>query len=317
MLKTLNAALNSQQVYITCTRDYRHTSTSYQPSVESKPPASSCKRDNSGPQDFKACVNGYVCYLYKWNNRGWAPSWRNEKIFGSDFIDEEPWSVNITDIITSSVSAYFDGVRGYGDKDISAFGRGIFSSMSNDRNMESLWDPATPGMFTVPVCFSRYNWATVIDGYRFPQNGIFDTQPRNSIKNLPCNCGPWGRDTEAVWKEVGLWNADMGKDRRYFDDYTASRCGYQIYDKIKDPVERYVAFCRVHIHGRMKDRIRYVGQDWQCNIVIYVLERMGYPGQSRSFFLGIFYRNILTAFPMVQACGSWPRRYIMLFIVRW
>lgn len=278
MLKTLNAALNSQQVYITCTHDYRRTFTSYQPSVESKPPAGSCKRDNSGPQDFKACINGYVCYLYKWNNRGWALSWRNEKIFGSDFIDEEPWSTNITDIITSSVSAYFDGVRGYGGRDMSALGRGIFSSLSADHNVESLWDPTTPGMFTVPVCFSKYNWATVIDGYRFPQNGLFDTQPRNSIKNLPCNCGPWGRDTEIVWKEIGLWNAGTGKDRKYFTDYTTSKCGYQIYDKIKDPIERYVAFCRVHVHGRMKDRIRYVGRDWQCNIVIDVLEKMGYPG---------------------------------------
>lgn len=274
MLKTLNVAINSQSVYITCSKDYRQTSKTWEPSVEDKVPAPTCKKDNSGPQDFKACVDGYCCYLYKWNSRGWAPSWRNEKIFGSEVIDEEPWNVDVTDIIKSSVGSYTHDLRGKAPS--TALATGIFNSLGKDHAVESLWDAATPGIFTVPVCFSKYNWATVIDGYRFPQNGIFDTQPRNSIKNMPCNCGPWGRDTKQLWKEVGIWDIDS-KDRKYFKDYTAGKCGYQIYDKIKDPVERYVAYCRVNVHTDLNSKIRHAGKHWQCDIIIDAIERFGYP----------------------------------------
>lgn len=274
MLKTLNAAINSQSVYITCSKDYRRTAKTWEPSIEDKALAPTCRKDNSGPQDFKACVDGYCCYLYKWNNRGWAPSWRNERIFGSDFLDEEPWGVNVTDIIRSSVGSYTQGLRGKPPSEGLAVG--VFNSLGNDHPVESLWDAAAPGMFTIPVCFSTHNWATVIDGYLFPQNGIFDTQPRNSIKNMPCNCGPWGKDTEELWKEIGIWDTDV-KDRKYFKDYTAGKCGYQIYDKIKDPVERYVAYCRVNVHTDLNDRIRYAGKHWQCNIVIAAIEQFGYP----------------------------------------
>lgn len=274
MLKTLNVAINSQSVYITCSKDYRQTATTWKPSVEDKALAPTCKKDNSGPQEFKACIDGYCCYLYKWNDRGWAPSWRNEKIFGSNVIDEEPWNVEVTDIIKSSVGSYTNGLR---DKAPSAgLATGIFNSLGNDHAVESLWDAATPGIFTIPVCFSTYNWATVIDGYRFPQNGLFDTQPRNSIKNLPCNCGPWGKDTEKVWKEIGIWDTDV-KHRKYFGDYTAGKCGYQIYDKIKDPVERYVAYCRVNVHTTLNFRIRHEGKHWQCDIIIAIIEQFKYP----------------------------------------
>lgn len=273
MLKTLNAAINSQSVYITCSKDYRKTAKTWEPSVEDKSLAPTCRKDNSGPQDFKACVDGYCCYLYKWNNRGWAPSWRNERIFGSDFLDEEPWNVNVTDIITSSVRSYTQGPRGKSPS--VGLAVGVFDSLGNGHAVESLWDAATPGIFTIPVCFSTHNWATIIDGYRFPQNGIFDTQPRNSIKNMPCNCGPWGKDTEKLWKEIGIWDTDI-KDRKYFKDYTTGKCGYQIYDKIKDPVERYVAYCRVNVHTDLNDRIRYAGKHWQCNIIIAAIEQFGY-----------------------------------------
>lgn len=262
MLKILNAALNSQNIYITCTKDYRRTLKPYEPSIESKSPTNTCKRDNSGPQDFKACINDYVCYIYKWNNSGLTPGWHNEKIFGPNIVDEAPWNIDVTDIITSSVNAYFDDVRGTKSPALGSLGE---------------HDPVAPGVFNIPVCFSKYNWATVVDGYRFPKNIAFDVQPRHSIKNLPCNCGPWGRDTEQVWREVGLWSEKGSKDWRRFADYR-EKCGYQIYDKITDPVERYVAFCRVEIYGRIGGKVRPYGKDWDCDSVISVLERLGYPG---------------------------------------
>ncbi|KAH0609857.1 uncharacterized protein H6S33_012403 [Morchella sextelata] len=273
MLKTLNAAINSQAVYITCSKDYRRTATDYRPTVEKqKAGAANCKKDNSGPKDFKACVEGYCCYIYKWNNRGWAPSWRNDKLFGADVIDDEPWNVKITDIITSSVQAYIHGIREI--TPTYSLTAGIFRSLRSD-NVGSLWDPTTPGMFTVPVCFSTHNWATVIDGYRFPINGHIDAQPRNSVKNLPCNCGPWGKDTEQVWKEVGLWNLDPND--RWFNDYTTSKCGYQIYDKIEDPLEKYVAYCRVKVGTTWNFRIRSAGEHWNCPMVLNAIKKLGYP----------------------------------------
>lgn len=180
----------------------------------------------------------------------------------------------MADIITSSVRSYFENLRA--PSPATGLTRGIFSAFADGQPVESLWDAATPGMFTVPVCFSKYNWATIIDGYRFPQNGIFDSQPRNSIKNLPCSCGPWGRDTEAVWREVGIWKTD-GKGRGYFKDYTVGKCGYQIYDKIQDPVERFVAYCHVDVHATMNYRIRKSGKHWQCRIITDLIKKLGYP----------------------------------------
>jgi hypothetical protein len=95
MLKALNAIWSSQKIYITCTKDFRRTAKPYRPVVENRAKAASCRRDNSGPPEFKACVEEYVCYMYKWSDRGPSPAWHNEQPPGKDVLEYDPWNIDI------------------------------------------------------------------------------------------------------------------------------------------------------------------------------------------------------------------------------
>src|SRR5690554_6580025 len=96
MLKSLNAIWRSQKIYITCTKDFRRTAKPHRPVVENRAKAPSCRRDNTGPPEFKVCVEGYVCYMYKWSDRGPKPAWHNKRILGKEILEEEPWSLDMT-----------------------------------------------------------------------------------------------------------------------------------------------------------------------------------------------------------------------------
>jgi hypothetical protein len=243
MLKALNQAFRSQRIYITCTSDFRITSKPHRPSSESyssMAKAANCRRDNTGPQDFKACIDDMVCYMYRFNDRATQTEWHNERPRGKEVWEEHPWNIDIRDVIESSVRGYQDGSRE--DSGLLHQLTHPFTPQISREALETAVDPRSPGLFTIPVCFSKYGWSTVVDGHRWPMQWVHNLDMSNSIKSLPCNCGPWGRDTEQVWRELGIWG-NHGKARAM----KCINCGWQIHDKIRDILERYVAFCRLGV----------------------------------------------------------------------
>ncbi|KAL7269624.1 hypothetical protein RUND412_007698 [Rhizina undulata] len=263
--KTLNSALTSQKVYITCTRhmDYEK----FDPSVDLVAALEdSCKADKSGPQNLKACIGDQVCYLYRWNDRGLKLAHHNEEPFGFDAIEDEPWEVDPAAIIKSSVSTYMLGIENTHNTDQSGAEPPL---LSIGPSADAISNPEFPGVFSIPVCLSPYNWNTQLDNY-----GIHDDlNPHSSKKNLPCYCGPLGSQTQQVWEAVGF-STSGAKDR-----YARELCPRQIKKKIQEPLERYVAMCRLEVrnsHGIVKK-----GKDKFCDVVVKELEKMGFVSVSQ------------------------------------
>lgn len=266
MLKAFNQALRSQTIYITCTPKFRKTRRPHRPTSEDTKnylTAPSCSRDNTGPQDFKACIDNEVCYMYRWSDRGTQLDWHNERPYGKEVWSEAPWEIDIADIIKSSV-------LGAKANSTSTPNSDLFDPTKFAKSL----DPATPGLFTIPVCFSAHPWSTVVDGHTRPNKWMHNVDMLNSIKALPCNCGPWGRDTEKVWREIGIWKDSKPKK---FAAMTCINCGWQIRDKIRDKLERYVAFCRIDTHAIPNGRIRWKGKQPDCDTVTKLLDESGMP----------------------------------------
>lgn len=134
--------------------------------------------------------------------------------------------------------------------------------------LDSLRDPRAADHFKIPVCMSTHNWNTRLDGW----NTFCDTSKYCTAKNLPCQCGPSGRDTQSLWEEVGIWNSPE------HDYYSATLCPRQIQKKISDPLERYIAYCYLGIKrrgcrgNRVNGPRRYQGRDRYCDVITKTVE---------------------------------------------
>ena len=201
--------------------------------------------------------------MYRWSDRGTQLDWHNERPYGKEVWSEAPWEIDIADIIKSSVLGAKANSTSTPNSDL----------LDPTKFAKSL-DPATPGLFTIPVCFSAHPWSTVVDGHTRPNKWMHNVDMLNSIKALPCNCGPWGRDTEKVWREIGIWKDSKPKK---FAAMTCINCGWQIRDKIRDKLERYVAFCRIDTHAIPNGRIRWKGKQPDCDTVTKLLDESGMP----------------------------------------
>ena len=65
-MRLFDLSFDRNKIYISCTKDAQRRSN---PRKDEPGPKSSCKRDNSGPQNLKACVGDYTCYMYRWSER--------------------------------------------------------------------------------------------------------------------------------------------------------------------------------------------------------------------------------------------------------
>lgn len=95
-----------------------------------------------------------------------------------------------------------------------------------------------------------------------------DTNPHCRKKYLPCNCGPWGKDTEHVWKETGLWTHKHARG-----EYKKLLCPRQIEEKIEDPLEKFVAYCRLEVRKTgLGGIIKRTGKHPLCDTIIETIE---------------------------------------------
>lgn len=110
-----------------------------------------------------------------------------------------------------------------------------------------------------------------------PVEPVFDincaANPYCRKKNIPCNCGPWGRETKELWQESGLWDHPSSKS-----EYRQWLCPRQIDVRIKDTLERYVAYCRLDIRkSGLGGIITKIGEHTTCGSVIEIIEQAGSP----------------------------------------
>lgn len=89
-----------------------------------------------------------------------------------------------------------------------------------------------------------------------------DMNPWCHKKRLPCNCGPWGNETEYVMRTARLW------DNGYINEYRGRRCPLQIDQIIDDKFDRWVARCRIDKNPNAL-----------CGPVIEALQEMGNPSR--------------------------------------
>lgn len=147
----------------------------------------------------------------------------------------------------------------------------VYPPSVNLTNLESpstdddLWSSRSAGTFSIPVCISTHNWMA-------PVEPVFDitcdTNPHCRKKNLPCNCGPWGKDTEQLWKETGLWTHKAARS-----EYKKLLCPRQIEEKIEDPLEKFVAYCRLGVRRTgLGGIIKRTGKHALCDTVIEAIE---------------------------------------------
>jgi len=232
-------------------------------------PAQSCRLDNTGPQNLKACVpytsseaamhgigNGrdggeLACYMYKWAARGKASRHHNEVPFGSE--EWEEWGVTSAEIITSSVRSYLLGLESYEIADPLSAG--------TMQTAKAIGHADTAGVFTVPVCVSRHNLNAPIESFTL----LSEWNPHSPSKHLPCDCGYWGEDTEKVWRETGLWDVEP-------EHYRMTLCPRQTSSHTNERLEKWVAECR--LGTKKSGGIRRFGTDSRCGIVTWLLSEL-------------------------------------------
>ena len=91
-MRLFDQSFASQKLYISCTKDAQIRSDPQ--GGDQGQPALSCARDNTGPQNLKACIDGQVCYLYRWSERKFDYLSRNRKPKDLDKWDEAPFNIN-------------------------------------------------------------------------------------------------------------------------------------------------------------------------------------------------------------------------------
>ena len=249
-----NAAMSAQKTFISCTNDFRQNAKP----LRDRSPSHACDSDNSGPANSKGCLAGKkheVCYLYylnKNNHNAFPPDWPH-------------WPT--THRLTAS-AIIESSVDGYDNNLVSFLEHESNWALTDLAKPFTLTDPATPGGFNQPICFTRHNWNTPMKK-RF---GCPKSDPFCKSEALPCNCGLWGTETLEVWHAVGL---DINKDKG-----ARTTCHKEIEEKIQDPLERYAAYCGLGVRrtGIGKSRVsgftRKMGRDKYCDVVLGVLSQV-------------------------------------------
>lgn len=267
--KALNEALTSDTTYIACTvsnsrKPYQFGT--YQPGV-------SCDRDQSGPPDLKACVDGDACYLYRWkeydkfNVINLFRHEHNDKPLGIGEWSTPPYFTNASDIIISSVRSALENLE---DFRIKKDGQPLLSTEAT--SLSDIAKASTPGTFKVPVCYSDYNWNTPLKTTKknkWWQVSCSRDDPYCHEHKLPCYCGPWGSQTQSVWKAMGIAGGFTQKQI----------CGRNIASRVSNPLEHYVALCRLNIHRNLgilgswiNGWVVFKDADKNCDKVIGILE---------------------------------------------
>lgn len=90
-MELFDNSLRQQPVYISCTEDKQRRANPRTDAVG--PRVDTCNRDNTGPQNLKACFGNLVCYLYEWNERPMSHMSRNREPEGHLEWDEKPWNI--------------------------------------------------------------------------------------------------------------------------------------------------------------------------------------------------------------------------------
>ncbi|TGZ82925.1 hypothetical protein EX30DRAFT_347273 [Ascodesmis nigricans] len=259
--RAVNFALNEDKTWVTCTSDFMNR--------ENKK-VFRCEADTSGPQDCKACLaipKPQVCYLYQWTRVSVIPLLQNnDEGRNTKPVQFDHWktrfNINPTDTVISSVLGH----------DMQSPNYRLLPNelpMTNALNTSfgALSTAAAPGAFTLPICNSRHNFNShYLDpstkDYRIDVD-FSRHRAYGASKSLPCNCGPWGSETESVWSAAGL---------NLNDGWLAETCQLDILKKIKSPIERYVALCRINRRGSY---IRKTGKAADCDAVINTIDRLG------------------------------------------
>lgn len=181
-----------------------------------------------------------------------------EDPFGFESLSVEPWKLEASDIL---ISSFYSHTLGLQDVQLAS----NLSVLNAGPTVEQAADPSVPGMFTLPVCLSTYNWNSQTN-----KEGLLnDLDPYNTRKALPCYCGPLGADTVTIWHAMGITGTVA--TQKYAKDF----CPAQIRMKIKDWLERYVAYCRLGIRtGNIMKGIK-MGRDGLCEVVVRELESKG------------------------------------------
>ncbi|KAF8544749.1 hypothetical protein BDD12DRAFT_906255 [Trichophaea hybrida] len=276
--KVLNQALLSDQVYITCT--VNSAERPHQFGVYST--GSACAKDHSGPQDLKACLEGGdVCYMYRWKipQRSGMIS-HNSKPEGICEWGAAPSNINATDIILSSVNGALEGLQ---DFRLRKDNTPLLSTKPT--SIADIADASVPGVFSLPICYSDYSWNTplhiVRKSRKWYQGACHRDDPYCYEAVPPCYCGPWGSQTKAVWDSIGFIEKSHRRDRGHRE---TGLCAKLIKKKIKDPLEAYVAYCRLGVRrvfswtgSRINGMIvAQNGKDKYCDDIIGILERREY-----------------------------------------
>jgi hypothetical protein len=262
--RTLNGALQSQKHFISCTPDLvrkvRNTNLIIDPFQVS---VKTCVADNTGPDHLRQCIPAtasepeMVCYMYRWADRGVAASHHVENPYGWEKYSS--YDLTVQDIIQSS---WLTRRAGLSSKD-TAMQLFNVQTLAWGPTSAFVTDPSTPGMFRVPVCVSPYNWNGHTTGYSWTD----DISLYSAKKSLPCYCGAMGNETQAVWSAMRL---DISGRR---GEYLTMLCPRQIAYKIKNPLERYVAKCRLGI--KKVGKIHHQHTDHLCDVVIHELKQRG------------------------------------------
>lgn len=181
-----------------------------------------------------------------------------EDPFGFEALSAEPWKLKASDII---ISSFYSHIFGLQDVQLAS----NLSVLNAGPTVEQAADPSVPGMFTLPVCLSTYNWNSQTN-----KEGLLDDlNPYSARKALPCYCGPLGADTATVWNAMGIAGTAATQQ------YAKVLCPAQILVKIKDWLERYVAYCRLGIRRGSIMRGIKMGSDGLCDLVVSELEARG------------------------------------------
>lgn len=170
------------------------------------------------------------------------------------------------DIITSSVLSQLQGLEPGKSADSLS---DILEATAD--GISSLDNPQRPGVFHLPICFSRQNWNTQVTGW----GTLCDTDPNCPAKNFPCICGAWGQETDLVWREMGVGQDEKRKN------YAQHLCPRQISRKVDDPLERYMAYCALDIRRntpttRVNGLIKFAGKDKYCAVFQSIIALKGY-----------------------------------------
>lgn len=262
--KTLNAVMKAQKHFISCTTDLQYKPHTNRLIDKKTRKVNACFSDNTGPENLRGCIpaspatNGKetVCYLYRWADRGIVISHHIEEPWGWQQLasfDAVP-----ADIIKSS---YLSRRYSLGDEQYDLLTDP--ASLARGPSAEFITDPTTPGMFSIPVCNTPYNWNGHTNGYSYWD----DMNPWSARKSLPCYCGVLGNETQSVWSSMRL---DVSEKR---GEYLTMLCPRQISDKIENRLERWIAKCRLRVSKILLTHHQRF--DHFCDIVIDEIEARG------------------------------------------